>query len=361
MKGGLMNGLLSYMIFALMALAGMYIAYRPQLNSYTQTLNLSYKILPMPYIYSLYMIGSVLAFFVYENSDFIENLTYTRVFMPLIFAPLIYGSFLFLSELTSILITILCITITVLIQPIGEGISYPELPIWSIRLLVILFASIYCLGSSITNFLPHTFLIPKITALVGLSIMASLGAVPVYIALCSAILIGALGGYFSLNFYSVKVEIDTPSAITISYMICNLFLLNLGEISFPSCVILTSVFWAEIIVAVWRKYFVTHSGSLVENTNYYIAAQNYSAKALSLNISKVCCVIMFIAWFQLYSVNTYSLTIIALGIAVWLNNSINLPNAGKRTLKEINQDFVADLKQNIEETKEALGWRNKDR
>jgi hypothetical protein len=359
--GGIMNNLFLYLIFAIVGMVGMYALYKPQVNKYEKTLNFSYMMLPLPYILGLYALGSVAAFFMSENADFIETLTATRVFVPLVLTAVIYAVGFCLSERLFFLVTIACVGLTVWLQPIGDGNAYPELPIWGLQLLIFVFACVYCLGGMISNFLPHTLLIPQIMLLLGLSMMSALGAAPLFVAFCSAILIGVLSGYLSINFYEVKIEIDNAAAVALSYLVCSLLLFNSGELGLPSCIILTSVFWAELLSAFWRRFFVVRSGSLAENTNYYLAAQVLSVKALVLSILRVCVVILFIAWFQLYAVNGYSLVIISLFVALWLNGSIGSPNGGKRSLKEINREFLADLKQSIAETKEVLGKKDKDK
>lgn len=355
-----MNNLFLYLLFITIGVLGMYLMYKPQINKYEQTLNLSYLVLPLPYIYGLYALGSLVAYFISENTDFIETLTFTRMIVPLILAPVVYAAGIFLSERMAFVTTIACVALTVWLQPIGDGNSYPEIPVWSLRLLIFIFASIYCLGGIVQNFLPHTLLVPKMVFLFGLIMMAIFGACPAYAALSAAVLLGALGGYLSINFYEVKIEIDDAAAIAISYMVCSLLLLNVGELCLPSCIILTSVFWAELIVALCRRYFIIRAGSLAESTNYYAAAQVLTVKGLTQGMLKICGIMMFISWFQLYSVNGYSLLIVSLLVALWLNNSISLPNGGKQTLKEINQNFVTDLKQNISEAKEALNRGRKD-
>ena len=356
-----MNNLFLYLLFIIVGVFGMYILYKPQSNKYEQTLSLSYLMLPLPYIYGLYVLGSLTAYFISENTDFIETLTFGRMVVPLILVPVIYAAGIFLSERMAFVTTIVCVALTVWLQPIGDGNPYPEMPVWCLRLLIFIFASIYCLGGIVQNFIPHTLLVPKIAVLFGLIMMAIFGACPAYVALSAAILLGALSGYLSVNFYEVKIEIDDAAAIAISYMVCSLLLLNMGELCLPSCIILTSVFWAELIVALWRRYFVIRAGSLAESTNYCAAAQLLTPKTLTVSILKICGIVMFISWFQLYSINGYSLLIVSLLVALWLNNSIALPNGGKQSLKEINQNFVADLKQNISEAKEALNRGRKDK
>lgn len=355
-----MNALLYFIIVALLGYVGMYLIYKPQSDKYTQTLNFSYFMLPVPYIYAFFVITSIIAFFTLNNFDFIESLSFWRMILPLVLTPVIYASCTLLSEKSALLITLICVAITVCLQPLEDGNSYPELPVWAFRIIVIILAAIYCFGAIINNFIPHTLLIPQMFVLLGLGGMAALGATPVYIAVCAAIMFGAIGGYLSINFYDVKIEIDNASAITLSYMVCALILMNLGELCFPSCVILTIVFWAELLVALWRRIFVVRAGMLSEHTNYYLAAQKLTIQALVFNIFKVCGVMMFLAWFQLYSVNNYSLLIVSLCISLWLNGLLNTNGGGKQSLREINQEFIANIKQGIQETKDLLNKKHGD-
>ncbi|MBQ8482047.1 MAG: hypothetical protein IJ532_05885 [Alphaproteobacteria bacterium] len=356
-----MNDLLYFFICVLFGFAGMYIGYKPQSDKYAQTLKFSYLMLPLPYIYVFYAVCAIFAFFRLNNNDFIEDLTFWRVIVPLISAPIIYGACTVLSERRALLITIVCVALTVWLQPVGEGNSYPALPIWLLQIIILILAFVYCWGAMLNNFLPHTLLIPQITLLLGLAGMAFLGAAPLYIALCAGALLGALGGYLSINFYDVKIEIDNAAAITLSYMVCSLVLMNIGEMGLPSCAILTCVFWVELLTALWRYFFISRSGSLYESTNYYIAAQRLTVKELVVSISKVSAVMMFLAWFQLYSVNNYSLVIVAFCVALWLNGSMGSMSGGKQTLREINQDVMENIKQGIQETKDALSQRRKDK
>jgi hypothetical protein len=114
--------------------------------------------------------------------------------------------------------------------------------------------------------------------------------------------------------------------------------------------------WAEILTALWMRFMETHSGMLRENTNYYRLANLLTVQELSVTILRICVVLLFIGWFQLFSVNQYSLLIVAFGLAFWLNSSGG--KGSPATIKEINKEFVEEFKQNLEETKNIL-TRNK--
>lgn len=346
-------------LFLLCGFLATFSVYKPVLNKFNQTLNLSFKVLPIFYILPLYALGAIAAYFVADNHDFVEPLSWWRAFLPLVFAGLIYASSLFFGGFIFYLTVAVALAVTIWLQPLGIGAPF-NLPHLAVRLLVFVFALIYCLGSRIMNTLPHTYIVPNLVLLGGMLILTFIGAMPLYIALCAATLAGILAAYLNLNYYDVSIPLDDGSCAAITYLICSLLLLNLGEFCFPSCAIFTMLFWAELIVALSNRLLITHTGLLGENTSYYFAAQRLTVSALVSNIVKIGIVLLFIAWFQLFSVNQYSLMIVALCIIIWLNNILGRGGENATTLKEINQAFIKDLKQNINEAKELLTKTKKD-
>ena len=77
-------------------------------------------------------------------------------------------------------------------------------------------------------------------------------------------------------------------------------------------------------------------------------------------ILKVGIVLLFIAWFQLFAINSYSLLLVALLIVIWLDSMLGRKEAAPTTLSEINRKFIADLKQNIQDAKKLFNHDNKD-
>lgn len=353
------TAIFNVILFLLGGFLAMYSVYRPVVNKSTQTLEPSLKFLPILYILPLYALGAVAAYFAADTTDFVEPLNWWRIFAPLGFAALIYASSLFFGGVVFYLCVAIAVGVTVWLQPLGIGAPF-ELPHVFVRLLVFAFALVFCLYSRIMNALPHTYVIPHILILVGMLILAFIGAMPLYVALCAAVLAGVLAAYLSLNYYDVAVPLDDGSCATVTYLLCALILMNLGEFCFPSCVIFTIIFWAELVVALANRLFISHSGYLSENTYYYLAAQRHTLPVLVSNIVKIGIVLLFIAWFQLFSVNQYSLMIVALCLTIWLNGILGKGGAEASSFKEINRAFVNDLKQNFNDAKKLFTKNKKD-
>ena len=345
-----------FCIYLILGFGGMYGLLYPQANKYVKTLKPSLTMLFMPYIYIFYALGIVSAYYLLSNNDFVGGLHYKQIVVPLILAAAIYFSFFIFSLKLSFLTVVLSVVITVLLQPIENGSPWPELPIWGVQIIAVIFGVLFCYALPILNGIPHTFVVPNIFILMGLLILSFIGASPVFIGLCAAITIGALGGYLAVNYYSVKLELDMPTLVTISFLVCNLLLMNIGEFCFPSCIIFTLPIFAEFMVAVWRYFVTKRSGQLSENTNSYQAALKYPLNVLLYGIAKIYIISLFIGWFQLFSQNGYSLIVVAFLLSFWLNSLIGEPT--NKSLKQLNKEFVANVKQNIEDAKDVLNRKD---
>lgn len=350
--------LLNMLLFACGGFVLMYFMYRPQVNEYEQTLEFKLPMLPLPYMLGLYALGTVAIYLAVNINDFIEPLTLARVLVPLLGALFIYAAFWVFGGLVFYVTVISAVALTVYLQPLGVGAPFPQIPHYLLQISAVILGVVFCLGSRVINILPHTVVIPFLTVLCGVCTLCLASSSPLFVGSGAALLIGILSAYLTLNYYTVKIDLDDGACVALAYLVCNLLLMNFGEFSFPSCIIFTMFLWVELIAAFWRRMFVSHSGLWRENTDYYVAAEIFTLQGLSSNILRICLVLLFIGWFQLFSVNQYSLPIVAFFLTLWLNNTHRQRNT--QSLKEINKEFVAELKQNIKETKDLLTRKIKD-
>lgn len=357
-----MNAALMILLFAICGFIAMYISFAPVVKKYMQTLQFKIWMLPLWYVLTFYTVGSVAAYFLLDNHDFIEPLTFSRAILPIGLALIIYIASLIESRIGFMLTTVAAVGLAVWMQPIGDGSPFPKLDVNIVRCTIVVFGVIFCLLYRLMNSTTQAFAIPLLAILFGLIVLGIIGAIPMFSALCATILLGILMAFLNINYYGAKINMDCGSCAAVAFLVFYLLILQIGEFSFMSCAVLTGVFWAELLSALWYRYFVTHSGNLLENTCYYEAATKYSHHILAINIAKICTVNVFLAWFQLFSVNTFSMPLITLLIILWLNSSFGRSDKNEpKNLKEINQAFVKDLKQNIQAAKDALKISKEDK
>ncbi len=345
--------ILAFISFILLGFIAMLSIYTPIANKYMQTLQIKPFMLPFTYILIFYTIGTFINYFGFENTDFVSSLTLSRAFMPLLFALIIFISSMICSNITFSFIIIACVTGTVFLQPISDGFPFSDYPLWAIRLALIVLFSIFCIFYGILNYIPQVMIVYSSIILLGISLLSGLYAAPIYLALSSALLLGSLGGYLGINLNFVKIPFDNGSCCALAYLISSIILLDTNEYSFSSCLIFTSVFWCELLTALWRKFVITKSGSLTENTFYTLAAQKYSMQILLTNVAKICSIGIFLGWFQLFAINQHSLILVSLAITFWFNYSFLHPT-GKQSLKKANQEFIANLKESVNDVKSVF-------
>lgn len=343
-------------LFVLLIIAGFFLlttAFVPLAKKYEKTQQYSTEMMPFPYIFAVYAVSATLLYFFLPNNDFIEPLSLQRVLLPLGLTLIVFVSGIFCSPLLSGIILTACVAAVVLAQPLGEGFLYNLLPQGLSQIALIIFFSAFCLLYKLLNYLSQTMTAVSILLLTGLSLLSLIGAAPTYPALCAAVLIGALVAYLYVNFTETKLYFDNNSCTALAFLICSLMLFNAGEFCLSSCVVFSVLVWAEALYALWNRFIQEKEGLLTENTAYATAAQKYTMKGLISGIVKIGAVCLFLGWFQLFSANQYSLFIVALCIVLWLNN--NLAEVRKAaSLKEVNQDFITEVKKNFDDVKTSL-------
>ena len=345
---------LTSIVFFVFSFVSMYIINNLQVKKFVKKHKFNLAELPVIYIFLFYALGSIGTFWLFDNADFVEPLTILRVIVPIIFAAVLYILAMWRNDWVLVCVLIGCLTVNTLMQPIGIGSMFPQISSWITIIGVIFLGTLYCRFYQILNSSTSVICVSQLVTLGGLCFLSYMGAVPVYTALVATIMGGVLLAYLSVNYHEEKISLDNETCMILAYLVWNLILLQEGEFSFSSCLIITAIFWAEFFLAVWGKYLGS-GGSLKENTCCYILGQNYALRMVILNLLRVGAIVYFIAWFQLHSSNPYSLFILTFLIVLWLNYAILHPENKAKNLKDINREFVAGLKENLQQVRDAWG------
>lgn len=351
---------LYYIALLLFGFIAMYCLFLPQTKRFDNSKKFTFFMQPILYIYLLFVLGAIGAYYLTDNQDFIIRLSPEKVIIPLLCPIIVYFFAYIFGKKAQTIALILCVSACILLQPTEAKFVPFGLNEYVFKGLAVIFFSVFCLGYKILNILPHTIVIASVTMLAGVSLLSSIGGAPIYLALIAAPLIGSLLAYLGVNLHRVKIEFDDVACQVLAFMMFFVFSLDMSELSFGSCIIFTMIFWAELTVALYNKFIAHKAETLIENTHFFAAAQKLTLAALMSNIFKVGLICMFFGWFQLFSLNQYSLPIVTFFVVLWLDTSMgaNLLQAPK-TLKQINSEFVKDLKQNLQETKETISQISK--
>ncbi len=206
------------------------------------------------------------------------------------------------------------------------------------------------------NNMAGVFSMQSVALTAGLWGIAIIGGVSRVLGFVGAVLAGVWLGYLILNRYPSKVAINNGACSSAAFVFSGLMLDGAVELAGPSMVILAMYPLTEIIWAVVRRYvFGIKQRDWSENTAYMsIADKGVEAEAVSIAVGKIGVVNVVLACFQLFSVNGFSIPLFAFAVDLWLLGMLYNIDEKNKSFKEINQDFIGNVKSGLRDIKKSV-------
>ena len=155
-----------------------------------------------------------------------------------------------------------------------------------------------------------------------------------------------------------------PSAIKLSPAHCNALgliiawlLLRSSVEDAASCTLIALMYLLVEIITIFYKAVISRKESKpIENLSnaYQTFLSGLSVVNVCISVSKIFIMLSFFCFFQAYAPNEFSIPAFALVIVVWMINHMLNWQQPKKTLKEINKDFIEDVKENLQDIKSSL-------
>lgn len=306
-----------------------------------------------------FALGVSLSYFIIPDfSDFIYEINYTEILVPLVFTATLYCISIGekTAKYTPFAILLACVA-SVFFLPEDSLIISEKIPFWADRLLVIAIwfalSNFYYILNGIDGVLP----LQNIGISIGIIILGILEATPYLYSLFAVIYLSISLAYAIFNWYPARLQITKTSAQTIGFLTGWLLLINAAEGSSSSQLILIMFFIVELIGASIKKLTLRNKFSnLTSNTVYYQAnVSGLSPFQICSFLTKLQIIFIILGAFQIYAPNPYSLPLLALVIGAWFLSKLQNWQTPDKSLRELNRDFMEDIKQNIEELKNNIG------
>ena len=312
---------------------------------------------PWLYMYLMMVLCLSAVFFLVPNyNDVIVSLTTTSIWIWLSLAFVIY--IVFLLETDRLFLIVLAASSLILSFSFsGDALVFGGIvPFWADRLIVALIIFLFTFSSQWLNDLPGIFATQCLTIALGLSIVAIIGGIPHVLGFAGAGLAGVWLGYFHLDWFLGKIKINNGACMAASFIFSGLLLDGALEMAAPSMLILIMYPLTEIVWSFFRRYvFYVKRRNWSENTAYMsIAYKGASAEVLSMAVVKIGFVNVVLACFQLFSVNGFSIPLFAFVVNLWLLGMLYNADEKPKTFKEVNQDFVKNVKEGLKNIKQSV-------
>ena len=300
---------------------------------------------------------SFVAFFFLRNSpqDQIFPLKLTELLIALTSSIAIYAFFFFKQSIKTnlpLLSALVCLSTALL--PTEFMLFQNHLPFWADRLCIIALWTTFAWCFHYLNGIDGMTSLQASNMVAGLFIVSILGGLPLLYGHFSASFLGALLALLIYNWYPAKLMLSNGACLSLGFLIGWLFLLSARE-GMSGCSLVFSVYYIlEIFWALGNK-LVSDKGDFVANTLYYQTnISGLSPAEVCQNINKLLMILLIIGCFQIYAPNNYSLPLTSAFITLWFMSKLNNWQTQGQTLKEINQEVIQDIKDNINDIKKII-------
>ena len=311
-----------------------------------------------PFYLSCLICFSLIYAFTPTRFDFINDIGIGQVIIPLLLAGIIYAVSLIskISRFTPVAIFIAA-GISVFLLPADFLMFNGILPFWLDRLCILLIWFLFSNFYYILNGIDGLAGSQTISIGAAFLVLGIIDAIPLFYTMIAISLISISGSFLILNWFPSRIRLTTDSCRVLGFIVGWLLVFSSAEGLAPCNFIFITFYILELAQAAIKKISLRDKyESLVSNTTYYQA--NISGLApteICIFLFKLETVLIIIGGFQLYSPNVYSLPALSLILGAWFLNKLKNWQTPDKGLKEINKDFMEDIRQNIEEIKNNLG------
>ena len=228
---------------------------------------------------------------------------------------------------------------------------------WGVdRALIIIFWFLFTFCYRYLNGIDGMLSVQNLGITAGIFLLAVLGAVPWLTGNYCAALLGVFGAFAIFNWYPARLVLQPGGCMSLGFILGWLLLVTCREGSAGSALILILYYVVEMLFAAVKKFSLKpENQNFLVNTIYYQTnISGLSPAVVSQNIMKINGLLIIISCFQIFSPNYYSLPGLSLLLTLWFIGKIKNWQEPTKTLKEINQDFIQEVKENVEDIKKII-------
>jgi len=295
-----------------------------------------------------------------RQSDFIYSFKSIQLFIALICSGIIYFSFRFLvSKILKALICLTCAIAVCWFIP-TEFILIPQLSatIGKIILCLCLFAFSYFYPLS--NNIDTLTCIQTLSINIGIFALALIGGTPILLgsfALSSAAICLA---FLAFNRYPAQLSFIPAGCNALGFITCCQMIWSSIEGSSIAILVFSMFFWVELLSAITRKTLDWQNNfALNTYTGCYQAnLSGFPPYTIAGHILRLQIVLLLMGCFAIYTPVGVAVPVFSFITTIWYISKIKNWQNGNKTIRELNNDLMNNIKNNLNNIKEQI---NKDK
>lgn len=309
----------------------------------------------LPFL-SITILAFILFFALGNNpQDQIFELSLTEFSITLVaFIGLYISAFSKYANRLSFALLLVFATLCSLLQPQDFALFQGYLPLWADRLCTIVLWVVFAWCFRYLNGIDGMATTQASSLVAGLFIISIMEGLPILYGNFSISFLGASLALLVYNWYPAKLMLKDNSCTTLGFMLGWLIILSAREGMGGCALIFITYYILEILWALGNK-LVNDKGNFVSNTLYYQTNTSGLSPAITCqSIAKLLTILLVLGCFQVYAPNNYSLPIASAFITLWFMNKLHNWQNQPQSLKEINQEVIQEIKDNVENIKKII-------
>lgn len=303
-------------------------------------------------IYALILVAFTIIYFANSvKSDFLHDLNYSNIIVPLLSAGLIYAFSLTpeLARFKSLTIAAAAIVSSFFLPP--EFYLFEKtVPFWADRLIIIFlwwaFGYCYVFLNKMDGILP----LQNMTFSLGLTLLGFLGALPQLFMLFGLCLLAVNLAFILLNWYPAKISLSDGAACSFGFIFGWLALAGSAEGCMPCMVILGMYYFLEVLTAYLQKLSLKDEyKNPLTNTSYYqVNVSGLSPDTIVRHLVKLEIIFVILSIFEIYAPNAYSVPLLAFIMGAWFLSRLRNWQTPEKSLKELNREMLENIKNGLD-------------
>lgn len=318
-----------------------------------------YRFKTDPYIYTFLMllIGfCVIGWLSSGCQDCVFGFDFKLIATTFLFAGLIYALFLLEMEKLSVLAVFVFSIVNAFCFIQKDALMATNVIPWQAEVLAVgVFLGLVTYSSKMFIGLSGAFSLMISMMSLGVVLIAYAGGIPWFIGFMGVAMTGVFICIFQYNRQSVKFQLNEGAVMSATFIFCSLLLQGVNEFAAPSMFILTIYMLMELLFGLFKQYALRKKEpDLYLHAFYWQAVERgFSVYGVHVLLIKLCIMNILLALFELYSPNVVTLPVAAVFINCWLLSKVYYADR-KMTLKEVNREFVDNVKKEIANLKKHL-------
>lgn len=187
-------------------------------------------------------------------------------------------------------------------------------------------------------------------------ILYFIDASPLMLCIFSTILLGASLSFLTFNLHPSYLRLTNGACQALGFIIAWLLVKLIPEQSVTCGLVLSTYFICECIFALFQAALPQNKDkNIYKYTSYHMAVSSgLKASDTAYSIMKITALLIILSGFQAFSANTFSIPALACVTSIWFMHRLINWKDGTKSLKEINKDFISDVKENIDDIKKQI-------